>query len=50
MQEIVRDDGGVLVPMFANYVGANSTKLGHATIGSNYDMDGAKVTERWWFV
>ncbi|MEM7225392.1 MAG: ABC transporter substrate-binding protein [Pseudomonadota bacterium] len=50
MQEIVRDEGGVLIPMFANYVGANSTKLGHATIGSNYDMDGAKVTERWWFV
>ena len=50
MQEIVRDDGGVLVPMFANYVGANSIDVSHATIGSNYDMDGAKVCERWWFV
>jgi len=49
MQQIVSDEGGVVVPMFANYVGAHSTKLAHGYIGKNYDMDGGRILERWWF-
>ena len=49
MQTIVRDEGGVVVPMFANYVGASSTKLAHDRIAGNWDMDGHKAVERWWF-
>lgn len=49
MQTIVRDEGGVVVPMFANYVGASSTKLAHGKIAGNWDVDGHKAVERWWF-
>ena len=49
MQTIVRDEGGVVVPMFANYVGASSTKLAHDKMAGNWDMDGHKAVERWWF-
>ena len=49
MQSIVRDDGGVLVPMFANYVMAISDKIGHDKMAANWSMDGFKCAERWWF-
>ncbi|MER9959282.1 ABC transporter substrate-binding protein, partial [Mesorhizobium australicum] len=49
MQKIVSDDGGAIIPVFASYVGAHSGKVGHPdVIASNLDMDGGKVTERWW--
>jgi peptide/nickel transport system substrate-binding protein len=49
MQLIVRDEGGVIIPMYANYVSARSAKIGRGpTIGSNYDLDGWKCIERWW--
>ena len=50
MQRICRDDGGVVVHMFANYVMALSDKLGHGKMAANWDMDGLKAVERWWFV
>ncbi len=49
MQRIVRDEGGVVVPMFASYVFATSEKVGHGEFGSNWDMDGERWMERWWF-
>ena len=49
MQAIVRDDGGVLIPMFANYVMGLSDKIGHGQMAANWSMDGFKCTERWWF-
>ena len=49
MQQLVRDDGGVIIPMYANYVDARSKKIARGpTIGSNYDLDGWKCIERWW--
>ena len=48
-QEILSNDGGTVVPMFANYVFATSTKIKHDKIASNWDMDGQKFSERWWF-
>lgn len=49
MQHLVSDDGGVIVPMFANYVFVRSNKVAHApVIGSNLDLDGWKCVERWW--
>jgi len=51
MQDIVSNQGGVVVPMFANYVFANSDKVGHADkLASNWDVDGQRWIERWWFV
>ncbi len=50
MQTIVNMEGGTVVPLFANYVFAMSTKVQHdAKMAGNWDMDGDKAMERWWF-
>ncbi|MFQ5624781.1 MAG: peptide ABC transporter substrate-binding protein, partial [Paracoccaceae bacterium] len=50
MQQIVSKEGGVIVPMYANWVDAASTKLAHNdTIGNMWPMDGTRLIERWWF-
>jgi peptide/nickel transport system substrate-binding protein len=50
MQQLVSDDGGVIIPMFANYVMARGAGVAHEPrIGSNLDLDGWKCVERWWF-
>lgn len=50
MQVIVRDEGGVAIPMFANWVDAHSKKLANSgTIGNLWQLDGARLAERWWF-
>jgi len=50
MQQITKDDGGVIVPMYANYVDAHSTKLQRPeTIGNLWQMDSSRITERWSF-
>ena len=48
MQEILRDDGGVLVPMFANYVQAvNNRIVSPDTVGNLWQMDNGRMAERW---
>lgn len=49
MQRILRDEGGLLLPVFANDVFATSDKVGHAKLSANYDVDGRMYFERWWF-
>ena len=49
-QQLVHDDGGVIVLVFNNLVEAHSTKLGHAEIAPNWEADGLRIAERWWFV
>lgn len=49
MQTLCNDDGGSIIPVFANYVSALSRKIGHNKIASNWDLDGFRCTERWWF-
>ena len=49
MQGLVSNEGGVVVPMFANYVFATSDKIGHGDLGANWDVDGLRLFERWWF-
>jgi len=49
MQALVSDDGGAIIPAYANFVDATSTKIGHdAQLGSNFELDGWKCIERWW--
>lgn len=49
MQQILKDDGGVILPMFANYVQAISNKVGTPdVIGNLWQMDNARMAERWW--
>ena len=50
MQEIVHNDGGTVVPFFASYVFARSDKIGRdENMAANWDMDGERSIERWWF-
>ena len=47
-QQLVHDDGGQMVLMYNNFVGALSTKIGHNTFNSDFDDDGGYCWERWW--
>jgi len=50
MQQILSERGSSVIPMYANYVDAASTALAHGeNIGNNYQMDGSRIVERWWF-
>ena len=50
MQGLVRDDGGSVIPMYANYIDGVSTKVAHPEqMASNWELDGWKLLERWWF-
>ncbi|ANT54895.1 ABC transporter substrate-binding protein [Mesorhizobium amorphae] len=48
MQSLCREDSGSVIPVFANYVNALSTNVGHNKIGSNWDLDSFRCAERWW--
>ncbi len=49
MQQIVRDDGGVVVPMFAADLSAATDRIGHGPLAANWELDGFRCAERWWF-
>jgi peptide/nickel transport system substrate-binding protein len=50
MQTIVSNEGGVVVPCFANNVDAASDALGRpAKLAGNWELDGSRSIERWWF-
>jgi peptide/nickel transport system substrate-binding protein len=48
-QRIVCDEGGVVIPLFANWVEAASEKLKFENPAGNWEMDGQRAPERWWF-
>lgn len=51
MQQILHNEGGLNLPLFLSDVLAHSDKL-HVPeqIGNNWELDGLKSAERWWFV
>lgn len=50
MQRLVSDDGGALIPMFMAYTHAASKKIGlPEKLANNWELDGHKDGERWWF-
>jgi peptide/nickel transport system substrate-binding protein len=50
MQAIVRDEGGAIVPMYANYVFARHVRVAHGpALSPSWELDGWKCIERWWF-
>ena len=49
MQEICRNDGGTIVPMYNQMVEASSDKLTHGPISGHMALDGMRNAERWWF-
>ena len=51
MQRIVHNDGGTVLPLFLSDVFATTDKVGMPdVIGGNWELDGCKACERWWFV
>ncbi len=49
-QKLINDDGGAIVPMFANHIMAVSKAVAHdETVAGNWALDGEKAMERWWF-
>ena len=49
MQEICKDEGATLVPMFAQILEAATDKIGHGPISGHMEADGHRNAERWWF-
>ncbi|MCB8877474.1 ABC transporter substrate-binding protein [Acidisoma silvae] len=49
MQTLISDDGGEVIPVVADFVDATSSKVAHGELGSDFDMDGGRFAERWWF-
>jgi peptide/nickel transport system substrate-binding protein len=49
MQRIVHDEGGVIIPVFANNIEVANQKLGFENPAGNWEMDGLRAAERWWF-
>ena len=50
MQAILNDDGGAIIPMFANYVFATGPDVVTGdSFSSHWDMDGERWMERWSF-
>lgn len=49
MQRILSDEGGVIIPLFASWITAASSKLKFKNVAGNANLDGNKAPERWWF-
>lgn len=49
MQILIADTGGEVIPVVADYVDATSSKVAHGPLSSDFDMDGGRFAERWWF-
>lgn len=51
MQQLIRDDGGALIPTFGNYLEGLRENVMHdaAVSGVLGHMDGGSACERWWF-
>lgn len=48
-QQIIHDDGGLIVLMFPNVVEAHAKTIAHGDLNSNFGTDGGFLLERWWF-
>ena len=50
MQRIIHNEGGVCLPLFQSDTMAHTDKLAvPEVIGNNWELDGHKNAERWWF-
>ena len=48
MQQIVHDEGGMIVVAFINYINATSKSLAYGDVGGIFPGDNTKLAERWW--
>ena len=49
LQQILSDEGGTVIPFFADHLIAATDNLKYGAPASNTTMDGMKLSERWWF-
>ena len=49
MQRILHEQGGAVIPAFADFVDVVSNNVGFGDLSSEWDLDGARCAERWWF-
>lgn len=47
-QRLLHDDGGLIAPVWADFLDAKSSKVASGELSSDYDLDGARAAERWW--
>lgn len=50
MQVLLRDEGGAIVPIFANEIHARNEKIGHGELSWSRGLDGRRFMDRWWMV
>lgn len=49
-QKLLHEDGGAIVAMWANFIHAHKNTLAHGeNVAANWQSDGNKLAERWWF-
>ena len=47
---LARDDGGTVIPFFANFVYARNKKVQHGpSLAASWELDGGRGYHRWWF-
>jgi peptide/nickel transport system substrate-binding protein len=49
-QQLLHDDGGLINLLFDTYVMAHTKKVSHGPMLSNTDLDGFRISQRWWAV
>lgn len=48
-QRLVSEDGGMVAPVWADFLDATTDKVAHGELGNDWELDGARAAERWWF-
>jgi peptide/nickel transport system substrate-binding protein len=49
-QRLIHEDGGMVAPVWADFLDAKSSKVGTPEkISGDWDLDGNRAGERWWF-
>jgi len=48
-QQIIRDEGGTVVPVFADFVDVANDRVKFGERASDWPLDGDRCAERWWF-
>lgn len=48
-QRLIAEDGGMVAPVWANFLDATSDRVAHGDLASDWELDGARASERWWF-
>jgi peptide/nickel transport system substrate-binding protein len=49
MQQLASDDGGTIIPVFADFIDAASTKVKGFEPNPTRELDGYRIAERAWF-